>query len=216
MALPLFSLSDRSPKKKSRSLCTVWLTVIVSLCYREAMITRSLRRLKEQIVRARLLAQEAGFIAEELNKRTEYLVTLQIPAANLDANRKVQQGDVCCFKTNVVSDKDEGFIVQSQQHLMRKSVEMTFQSSWIELVKQHPTVRMEMLTGSRLLKPCLVFLSPQRDAVLSEPAIQVRRKSKGKQIWALEKMENRLVDMRELYQEWKELDEDNPVSGDTN
>lgn len=105
---------------------------------REAMITRSLRRLKEQIVRARLLAQEAGFVAEELNKRTEYLVTLQIPAANLDANRK-------------------------------------------------------------------------RDAVLSEPAIQVRRKGKGKQIWALEKMENRLVDMRELYQEWKELDEDNPV-----
>lgn len=68
-----------------------------------------------------------------------------------------------------------------------------------------------MLTGSRLF-----FLSPQRDAVLSEPAIQVRRKGKGKQIWALEKMENRLVDMRELYQEWKELDEDNPVSGDTN
>lgn len=52
----------------------------------------------------------------------------------------------------------------------------------------------------------------QRDVVLSEPAIQVRRKGKGKQIWALEKMENRLVDMRELYQEWKELDEDNPVS----
>eukprot|EP00066_Takifugu_rubripes_P020766 XP_011610032.1 PREDICTED: kinesin-like protein KIF13B isoform X1 [Takifugu rubripes] len=105
---------------------------------REAMMTRSLRRLKEQIVRANLLAQEAGFFAEELNKKTEYLVTLQIPAANLDANRK-------------------------------------------------------------------------RDVVLSEPAIQVRRKGKGKQIWALEKMENRLVDMRELYQEWKDFDEDNPV-----
>lgn len=48
--------------------------------------------------------------------------------------------------------------------------------------------------------------------MLSEPAIQVRRKGKGKQIWALEKMENRLVDMRELYQEWKDYDEDNPVS----
>uniref|UniRef100_A0A8K9Y5Y4 Kinesin-like protein n=1 Tax=Oncorhynchus mykiss TaxID=8022 RepID=A0A8K9Y5Y4_ONCMY len=59
---------------------------------REAMMTRSLRRLKEQIVRANLLVQEAGFIAEELNKRTEYLVTLQIPAANLDANRKVGVG----------------------------------------------------------------------------------------------------------------------------
>nr|XP_061806796.1 kinesin-like protein KIF13B [Nerophis lumbriciformis] len=105
---------------------------------REAMITRSLRRLKEQIVRANLLAQEACFIAEELNKRTDYLVTLQIPAANLDANRK-------------------------------------------------------------------------RDVVLSEPAIQVRRKGRGKQIWAMEKMENRLVDMRDLYQEWKDFDEDNPV-----
>lgn len=60
-----------------------------------------------------------------------------------------------------------------------------------------------------------LFFSPsssQRDVVLSEPAIQVRRKGKGKQIWALEKMENRLVDMRELYQEWKDFDEDNLVS----
>ncbi|XP_012692279.2 kinesin-like protein KIF13B isoform X2 [Clupea harengus] len=105
---------------------------------REAVLTRSLRKLREQIVRANLLVQEAGFIAEEVDKKTEYRVTLQIPAANLNANRK-------------------------------------------------------------------------RDAVLSEPAIQVRRKGKGKQIWALEKMENRLVDMRELYQEWKDYDEDNPV-----
>ncbi|XP_076128775.1 kinesin-like protein KIF13B isoform X3 [Alosa pseudoharengus] len=105
---------------------------------REAVMTRSLRKLREQIVRANLLVQEASFIAEELNKRTEYRVTLQIPAANLNANRK-------------------------------------------------------------------------RDAVLSEPAVQVRRKGKGKQIWAMEKMENRLVDMRELYQEWKDFDEDNPV-----
>ncbi|RVE56001.1 hypothetical protein OJAV_G00231620 [Oryzias javanicus] len=105
---------------------------------REAMMTRSLLRLREQIVRAKQLAQEASFIAEELNKKTEYQVTLQIPAANLDANRK-------------------------------------------------------------------------RNAVLSEPAIQVRRKGRGKQIWALEKLENRLVDMRELYQEWKDCDEDNSV-----
>ncbi|XP_056623275.1 kinesin-like protein KIF13B isoform X3 [Triplophysa dalaica] len=105
---------------------------------RESVLTRSLRKLREQIVRANLLVQEASFISEELDKKTEYRVTLQIPAANLNANRK-------------------------------------------------------------------------RDAVLSEPAIQVRRKGKVKQIWALEKMENRLVDMRELYQEWKDFDEDNPV-----
>uniref|UniRef100_A0A672SBD2 Kinesin-like protein KIF13B n=1 Tax=Sinocyclocheilus grahami TaxID=75366 RepID=A0A672SBD2_SINGR len=107
---------------------------------REVLMNRSLRKLKDQIVKANLLVQEAGFIAEELNKKTEYKVTLQIPAANLNANRK-------------------------------------------------------------------------RDTVLSEPAVEVRRKGKGKQIWSVEKMENRLLDMRELYQEWKDYDEDDPVSG---
>uniref|UniRef100_A0A8C9ZHD3 Kinesin family member 13B n=1 Tax=Sander lucioperca TaxID=283035 RepID=A0A8C9ZHD3_SANLU len=131
-----------TPEKPSRGLDTAGTAAAVTSPSTnkrmQAMMTRSLRRLREQIVRANLLAQEAGFIAEELSKRTEYLVTLQIPAANLDANRK-------------------------------------------------------------------------RDVVLSEPAVQVRRKSKGKQIWALEKLENRLVDMRELYQEWKDFDEDNSV-----
>ncbi|XP_061603004.1 kinesin-like protein KIF13B isoform X2 [Cololabis saira] len=108
---------------------------------REAVLVRSLRRLREQIVRANLLVQEACFISEELERHTEYRVTLQIPADNLNANRK-------------------------------------------------------------------------RDAVLSEPAIQVRRRCRGKQIWSLEKTENRLVDMRELYQEWQDYHlhhQDDPV-----
>lgn len=57
----------------------------------------------------------------------------------------------------------------------------------------------------------MLLCAVQRDSVLSEPAVEVRRRSKGKQIWAMEKMENRLVDMRELYQEWKDFDEDDPV-----
>ena len=69
--------------------------------YREAMITRSLLRLREQIVRTNLLVQEAGFIAEELNKRTEYRVTLQIPATNLDANRKVLEAVFLSFCLSV-------------------------------------------------------------------------------------------------------------------
>ncbi|XP_039605730.1 kinesin-like protein KIF13B [Polypterus senegalus] len=105
---------------------------------REELLRVSLRKLKEQIVRANLLVQEASFIAQDLEKKTEYYVTLQIPASNLNANKK-----------------------------------------W--------------------------------DAVLSEPAVHVRRMGKSKQIWALEKLENRLVDMRELYQEWKNFDDENPV-----
>uniref|UniRef100_A0A8C0VHQ4 Kinesin family member 13B n=1 Tax=Cyanistes caeruleus TaxID=156563 RepID=A0A8C0VHQ4_CYACU len=104
---------------------------------REEMLTHSLRKLREQIVKANLYVREANFIGEELDKRTEYKVTLQIPASSLNANSK-------------------------------------------------------------------------RGAILSEPAIQVRRKGKGKQIWSLEKLENRLVDMRDLYQEWKDCEEDNP------
>ncbi|XP_047404346.1 LOW QUALITY PROTEIN: kinesin-like protein KIF13B [Sciurus carolinensis] len=105
---------------------------------REATLNNSLMRLREQIVKANLLVREASYIAEELDKRTEYKVTLQIPASSLDANRK-------------------------------------------------------------------------RGSLLSEPAIQVRRRGKGKQIWSLEKLDNRLLDMRDLYQEWKECEEDTPV-----
>uniref|UniRef100_A0A8C3XV52 Kinesin family member 13B n=1 Tax=Chelydra serpentina TaxID=8475 RepID=A0A8C3XV52_CHESE len=106
---------------------------------REEMLNHSLRKLREQIVKANLYVREASFISEELDKSTEYKVTLQIPASSLNANRK-------------------------------------------------------------------------RGAVLSEPAIQVRRKGKGKQIWSLEKLENRLIDMRDLYQEWQECEKDDPLT----
>lgn len=54
------------------------------------MLTHSLRKLREQIVKANLYVREANFIGEELDKRTEYKVTLQIPASSLNANSKVQ------------------------------------------------------------------------------------------------------------------------------
>ncbi|XP_010226534.1 PREDICTED: kinesin-like protein KIF13A isoform X2 [Tinamus guttatus] len=44
----------------------------------------------------------------------------------------------------------------------------------------------------------------KRGAIVSEPAIQVRRKEKATQVWTIEKLENKLIDMRDLYQEWKE------------
>lgn len=39
---------------------------------------------------------------------------------------------------------------------------------------------------------------------MSEPAIQVRRRKKGPQVWTIEKLENKLVDMRDHYRDWKE------------
>ncbi|XP_029403570.1 kinesin-like protein KIF13A isoform X4 [Mus pahari] len=98
---------------------------------RDELFRQSLAKLREQLVKANTLVREANFLAEEMSKLTDYQVTLQIPAANLSANRK-------------------------------------------------------------------------RGAIVSEPAIQARRKGKGTQIWTIEKLENKLIDMRDLYQEWKE------------
>ncbi|XP_051575077.1 kinesin-like protein KIF13A isoform X1 [Myxocyprinus asiaticus] len=98
---------------------------------RDELFRQSLSRLREQVVRANALVREANFLSEEMHKLTDYQVTLQIPAANLSANRK-------------------------------------------------------------------------RGAIGSEPAIQVRRKGKGTQVWTIEKLENKLVDMRDHYRDWRE------------
>jgi len=44
----------------------------------------------------------------------------------------------------------------------------------------------------------------QRGAFVSEPAILVKRKGLASQVWSMEKLENKLIDMRELYEERKE------------
>ncbi|XP_077454906.1 kinesin-like protein KIF13A isoform X3 [Stigmatopora argus] len=102
---------------------------------RDELFRQSLSRLREQVLKANTLVREANFLAEEMSKLTDYQVTLQIPAANLSANRK-------------------------------------------------------------------------RGAIVSEPAIQVRRKGRGTQVWTIEKLENKLVDMRDNYRDWKEGSEE--------
>ncbi|XP_069106121.1 kinesin-like protein KIF13A isoform X3 [Argopecten irradians] len=48
-------------------------------------------------------------------------------------------------------------------------------------------------------------LSPnrRRGAFVSEPAILVKRKGRGNQIWSMEKFENKIIDMRDMYEERK-------------
>ncbi|XP_041360770.1 kinesin-like protein KIF13A isoform X2 [Gigantopelta aegis] len=50
-------------------------------------------------------------------------------------------------------------------------------------------------------------LSPnrRRGAFVSEPAIQVKRRGRNIQIWSMEKLENKIIDMREMYEERKAL-----------
>lgn len=64
--------------------------MIFVLCHRDELFRQSLSRLREQVMKANTLVREANFLAEEMSKLTDYQVTLQIPAANLSANRKVR------------------------------------------------------------------------------------------------------------------------------
>lgn len=58
---------------------------------RDEMFRRSLGQLKQDIVKANALVQEANFLAEETGRMTKFSVTLQIPPANLGPNRKVSK-----------------------------------------------------------------------------------------------------------------------------
>lgn len=43
----------------------------------------------------------------------------------------------------------------------------------------------------------------QRGAFVCEPAILVRRKHRGSQVWSMEKFENKIIDMRDMYDDRK-------------
>lgn len=100
---------ELDPSLLSLFLTPVSLMIILLTSIREVVLVRSLRRLREQIVRANLLVQEACFIAEELERHTEYRVTLQIPSDNLNANRKVSHTHACTHahtRTHTHAHKD--------------------------------------------------------------------------------------------------------------
>lgn len=47
------------------------------------------------------------------------------------------------------------------------------------------------------------LLLQKGNGFVSEPAILVKRKSRPNQIWSMEKLENKIIDMREMYEERK-------------
>ena len=60
-----------------------------------------------------------------------------------------------------------------------------------------------MVKKSNKLETIDVIFSFQRGTFVSEPAILVKRKSDANQIWSIEKLDLKLIDMRELYEDLK-------------
>ncbi|XP_047021151.1 kinesin-like protein KIF13A isoform X6 [Helicoverpa zea] len=56
-------------------------------------------------------------------------------------------------------------------------------------------------------------LSPnrKRGAFVSEPAIMVKRPGRSGQVWSMEKLDNKLVDMRDMYDDWRRRPADTEV-----
>ncbi|XP_022106893.1 kinesin-like protein KIF13A isoform X4 [Acanthaster planci] len=84
-----------------------------------------------------------------------------------------------------------------------------------EVVKANALVREANFLGEEMGKltefrvtlqipACNLTPNRKRGAIVSEPAIQVKRKDRGTQIWSVEKLENKIIDMREMYNERKE------------
>ena len=51
---------------------------------------------------------------------------------------------------------------------------------------------------------CVLCVCRQRSGFVSEPAVFVKYRNKGSQVWSMDKFENKLIDMRDIYQERKE------------
>lgn len=56
---------------------------------------------------------------------------------------------------------------------------------------------------SNCLTDYFYLLLQKGNGFVSEPAILVKRKSRPNQIWSMEKLENKIIDMREMYEERK-------------
>ncbi|XP_047021197.1 kinesin-like protein KIF13A isoform X11 [Helicoverpa zea] len=60
-------------------------------------------------------------------------------------------------------------------------------------------------------------LSPnrKRGAFVSEPAIMVKRPGRSGQVWSMEKLDNKLVDMRDMYDDWRRRPADTEEPSET-
>lgn len=56
---------------------------------RKSNLKNSLQVLREEVLKAKALVREANDLSQEMGKKTEFQVTLQIPANSLSPNRRV-------------------------------------------------------------------------------------------------------------------------------
>lgn len=93
-----------------------------SFCDSQMLYEESLRRLREEVIRANVLVREANQLSSEMKKDADFAVTLQIPTATL--SQAVNQGPLTSEVAVVVKHKTKGTQVWSVDKLSNKIYDM--------------------------------------------------------------------------------------------
>ncbi|KFP03466.1 Kinesin-like KIF13A, partial [Calypte anna] len=161
-----------------------------------------------QILEKQYLEEKQSALEEQ---RLMYERELELLRQQLSPERQHQHGSDRLSYTAQTAQQKVNLWTEERDELFRQSLAKLRE----QIVKANTLVReanflaeeMRKLTDYQVtlqIPAENLSANKKRGAIVSEPAIQVRRKGKGTQVWTIEKLENKLVDMRDLYQEWKE------------
>ncbi|XP_071592446.1 kinesin-like protein KIF13A isoform X3 [Heliangelus exortis] len=161
-----------------------------------------------QILEKQYLEEKQSALEEQ---RLMYERELELLRQQLSPERQHQHGSDRLSYTAQTAQQKVNLWTEERDELFRQSLAKLRE----QIVKANTLVReanflaeeMRKLTDYQVtlqIPAENLSANKKRGAIVSEPAIQVRRKGKGTQVWTIEKLENKLIDMRDLYQEWKE------------
>ncbi|RLW04425.1 hypothetical protein DV515_00005855 [Chloebia gouldiae] len=161
-----------------------------------------------QILEKQYLEEKRSALEEQ---RVMYERELELLRQQLSPERQHQHGSDRLAYTAQAAQQKVNLWTEERDELFRQSLAKLRE----QIVKANTLVReanflaeeMSKLTDYQVtlqIPAENLSANKKRGAIVSEPAIQVRRKGKATQVWTIEKLENKLIDMRDLYQEWKE------------
>uniref|UniRef100_A0A672UUX3 Kinesin family member 13A n=1 Tax=Strigops habroptila TaxID=2489341 RepID=A0A672UUX3_STRHB len=161
-----------------------------------------------QILEKQYLEEKRSALEEQ---RLMYERELELLRQQLSPERQHQHGSDRLSYTAQTAQQKVNLWTEERDELFRQSLAKLRE----QIVKANTLVREANFLAEELSKLTDYQVTLQipaenlsankkRGAIVSEPAIQVRRKGKGTQVWTIEKLENKLIDMRDVYQEWKE------------
>ncbi|XP_056377217.1 kinesin-like protein KIF13A isoform X3 [Hyla sarda] len=166
-----------------------------------------------QVLEKQYLEEKRNALEEQ---RLMYERELEQLRQQLSPEKQHQHGNERLSYTSQTAQQKMSVWVEERDELFRRSLSKLRE----QIVKANTLVREANFLAEEMSKctdyqvtlqiPAVnLSANRKRGAIVSEPAIQVRRKCKGTQVWTIEKLENKLIDMRDAYQEWKEMPAEN-------